>query len=142
MTDFQIHVQIDRAPALVWSVMCDVENWPQWTPTVKSIRRFDHGPLTVGSCAVVRQPKLPPAKWRVTELDESARNFTWVNWAPGVRVIARHQVEPSNGGSQVVLSLRFAGLFSGLLARITRGLNDRYLALEAEGLKRYCESQK
>jgi hypothetical protein len=101
------------------------ERWPEWTPTVRCIRLLDRGPLTVGSRAIIRQPKLPPAKWRVIELDEPRRSFTWVSWGPGVRVIARHWVEACGGGSRATLSLRFSGVLAGLFAYVTRGLNDR-----------------
>ena len=73
MTDFHIEVEIQTPPELVWEVMRDVERWPEWTPTVTNIRLLDRGPLTVGSRAIIRQPKLPPAKWRVIELDEPRR---------------------------------------------------------------------
>jgi hypothetical protein len=120
--------------------MRDVERWPEWTPTVTSIRLLDRGALTVGSRAIIRQPKLPPAKWRVTELDEPHRSFTWVSWGPGVRVIARHWVEACGEGSRATLSLRFSGVLAGLFACVTRGLNDRYLAMEAKNLKKRSES--
>jgi uncharacterized membrane protein len=140
MNDFRIEVEIHAPPALVWEIMRDVQRWPEWTPTVSSIRLLDPGPLRVGTRAVVRQPKLPPAKWRVTELDEMGRCFTWVSSVPGVRVIARHSVEVRAAGSCATLSLRFAGVLAGLFAYLTRRLNDRYLALEANGLKERSES--
>jgi uncharacterized membrane protein len=140
MTDFQIEVEIQAPPEVVWAVMRDVEHWPEWTPTVTSIRLLDPGPLRVGSRAIIRQPKLPPAKWRVTELDDEASRFTWISSGPGVRVIARHWVEPCAAGSRATLSLRFSGILAGLFARLTRGLNDRYLALEAKGLKQRSEA--
>jgi carbon monoxide dehydrogenase subunit G len=142
MTDFSIQIEVQAPPARVWDIMRDVERWPEWTPTVTSIRLIDRGPLTVGTRAIVRQPKLPPAKWRVTELDEGRRRFTWVSSGPGVRVIARHSVEALGEGSRATLSLRFAGVLAGLLACLTRGLNDRYLALEAKGLKQRSESRR
>ena len=37
------------------------------------------------------------------------------------------------------LFLRFSGVLAGLLAYLTRGLNNRYLALEAKGLKERSE---
>lgn len=140
MLDFRIQVEIEAPAGRVWAVMRDVERWPEWTPTVTSVRLLDRGPLTVGSRAIIRQPKLPPAKWRVTELDEPNRSFTWVSRGPGVRVIARHWVEACGEGSRATLSLRFAGVLAGFFAFVTRGLNDRYLALEAKGLKQRSES--
>jgi carbon monoxide dehydrogenase subunit G len=142
MTDFSIEVEIQAPPALVWEIMRDVERWPEWTPTVTSIRLLDPGPLTVGTRAIVRQPKLAPARWRVTELDETGRNFTWVTRGPGLRVIAQHSVEARGDGSHATLSVRFSGVLGGLFAYLTRGLNDRYLALEAKGLKQGSESRR
>ena len=140
MKDYRIEVGIQAPPALVWEIMRDVKRWPEWTPTVTSVRLLDPGPLTVGARAIIRQPKLPPAKWRVTELDEHGRSFTWVSRAPGVCVIARHSVEASGEGSRATLSLRYSGVLTGLLAYLTHELNDRYLALEAAGLKQRSEN--
>jgi hypothetical protein len=114
--------------------MSDVERWSEWTPTVKRIRRLDHGPLAVGSRARIEQPKLPAAVWEVTELQEG-RSFTWVTRSPGVRVIAKHGVEPVGRSTRATLAVGFSGPLGGLIARLTRGLNNRYLALEAQGLQ-------
>ena len=117
----------------VWAVIADVERWPEWTPTVTRIRRLDRGPFVVGSRARVQQPKLPPAIWRVTELHEG-RSFTWVSRSPGVCVIAEHGVEATGTGARATLSIRFTGWLGPLVARLTRRLTERYLALEAQGL--------
>ncbi len=138
MTQFSISVEIQASSDRVWGVLYDIERWPEWTPTVTSIQRVDRGPLAVGSRARIRQPKLPPAEWQVTELDEGKR-FTWVTRSPGVRVTARHRVDAGGGGSRATLSLEFAGLLGPLVARLTRGLNERYLALEARGLRQRSE---
>ena len=80
---------------------------------------------------------MPPALWRVIELNPGA-GFTSVSVAPGVRVIARHTVEATATGSRVNLSIRYEGLFGPWLARWTRNLNERYLAMEAHGLQSRC----
>jgi uncharacterized protein YndB with AHSA1/START domain len=129
---------IQAAPEVVWEVMSDVERWPEWTPTVTRIQRLDRGPLAVGSRVHVRQPKLPPATWRISEL-QPGLSFTWVTRSPGVRVIASHRVEARPGGSQATLSIAFDGLLGPLVGRWARALSERYLQLEAAGLKRRSE---
>ena len=95
----------------------------------------------MGSRARIRQPKLPLADWRVTELAEG-RSFTWVTRSPGVRVTARHWVDPQAGESRATLCLSFAGLLGPLVGWLTRALNERYLRLEADGLKQRSEERQ
>jgi len=137
--DFQTTIDISAPAEVVWSVIADVERWPEWTPSVTSIRRMSQAPLAVGQRALVRQPRLPPAVWTVTTIDPG-RSFTWKSGAPSMRVLAHHGVEPAGTGSRATLSLTFAGLLGGLLAKMTAGINRRYLALEANGLKRRSET--
>ena len=134
---FSISVEIPAPPSLVWSVMADVERWPEWTASVSRVKRLTPGPLREGSRMRIHQPKLPPALWRVIELKPDA-GFTGVSKAPGVRVVARHTVEPVDTGSRVTLSICYEGFLGPLLARWVGGMNDRYLAMEAAGLRTKC----
>jgi len=138
MTTAGIEMEIAAPPERVWAVMSDIERWHEWTRSVASISRKDSGPLAVGSRAVIRQPKFPPALWTVTAL-EPGRSFAWTNVAPGVRVLATHSVEGTASGTRARLSLEYRGIFGGLLARLTKGITERYLAMEADGLKRRSE---
>lgn len=133
-------VDIQAPPDPVWDAIRNVEYWSEWTPAIVSVRLLDPGPLTVGTRAIVRQPKLLPARWQVIELEEG-RSFTWIMRGPGVRVTARHSVEGIANASRVTLSLDFSGPLGPVCARLTRGLNERYLALEARGLKRRAEEE-
>ena len=137
---FSIEVDIQAPADRVWSIMRDVERWPEWTPTVRKIRRLDRGPLAVGSRAIIHQPKLLPAKWKVTEIDERPLSFTWITRAPGMLLEGRHRVADHGDTSRAALSIQFSGLLGPFFARVTANINDRYLALEAAGLKQRSES--
>ncbi|MDQ3576875.1 MAG: hypothetical protein M3443_04580 [Actinomycetota bacterium] len=78
--------------------------------------------------------------WTVTELDEG-RMWTWVATGPGVRTTARHPLEPDGPGARVVIEFAQRGVIGTLLGRLTAGLTDRYLAMEAEGLKARAEER-
>lgn len=128
------------APAeRVWQVMSDTKRWHEWTPSVTRVKRLEEGPLAVGSRAVIRQPKFPPALWKVIAI-EPGRSFTWVSVAPGLRVIGHHSVEPMNAGSRATLSLELQGILGGAWGRMTRNITERYLTFEAGGLKARSEN--
>jgi len=134
-----ITVDIAAVPVRVWEVLSDVESWSQWTATVTSVRRLDEGPLRVGSRARISQPRLPETEYLVTELDPG-RSFTWVATGPGVLTTARHEVEPlPEGASRLRLSVSQSGVLGSVMGRFYRGLTERYLANEANGLKARCE---
>jgi uncharacterized protein YndB with AHSA1/START domain len=135
-------VDIAAPPERVWEVLTDVEYWSEWTSTVTSVRRLDEGPLRPGSRAKIRQPRIPETEYVVTEL-EPGRSFTWVATSPGVLTTARHDASPlPGGGTRVRLSVEQSGWLGRLMGRFYRGLTDRYLANEADGLKARCEQPR
>jgi len=140
MTHICTTIDIQAPPDRVWAAVRDIERWSEWTPTVISVRLIDPGPLAVGRSAIVRQPKLLPARWQITDIQEG-RGFTWITRAPGILVTARHSIEDAVNGSRATLSLDFSGPLSAIVARLTHSLNARYLALEARGLKQRAEAE-
>lgn len=135
---FSISIDIKTPVDRVFEVMSDTERWHEWTPSVTSIKRLDEGDFKIGSKAVIRQPKFPPALWKITAIDRTS--FTWENRAPGIRVIAHHSAEPTATGTRATLSLRYEGFLAAFLARLTRNITNRYLAMEAFGLKARSEN--
>jgi uncharacterized protein YndB with AHSA1/START domain len=138
MASFSTAVEIAAPPERVWAVMTDVERWPEWTASTTSVVRNDAGPLRVGSRTRIHQPKLRAADWEVTAV-EPGKSFTWVTRSPGVSVTGYHAVEAAARGSRALVSIQFAGLLGPLIGWIMRGLNRRYLEMEAAGLKRRSE---
>jgi len=76
--------------------------------------------------------------WEVTEIDPG-RSFTWVTRSPGMVASGRHRVEPTARGSRATLTVAYAGLLSGVVAKLLGGITDRYLMFEAAGLKQRSE---
>lgn len=133
-------VTIAARADLVWSVMSDVRGWPEWTPSVRRVDVLDERPLEVGSRVRLRQPKLPPTVWRVTAY-APGESFVWQAAAPGVTTTAGHRIDRhADGRTTATLSVVQQGPLAGLMWRLIGGLTRRYVDLEAQGLKRYCET--
>lgn len=121
------------APAdRVWAILSDVERWPTWTASMTSVEL--DGPLAAGAMAKIRQPRLPPTSWTVTEV-VPGRSFTWHSAAPGSRATGWHEVTPTGEGTcEVRLALEQAGPLGSLVGLLYRGLTKRYIQMEADGL--------
>lgn len=128
------------APAdIVWRLTEDVEGWPELTPTMTEVRRSDDGPLRAGSQALVRQPGLRPAQWRVTAV-EPGRSFVWQSTTAGVTSIAEHVVEPTDTGTRMTLRFALTGRLAWLIGALYGRRIRRYVATEAAGFRRAAES--
>lgn len=132
-------IHIDAPPDVVWAVTEDIERWPEWTPTVNSVKRLDQGEFDVGSTALLRQPGLPEAKWVVTALIRGAQ-FTWESRIRGIRIIATHEIIATETGTQSTLHIDLSGPVVFLLWPIIRLLVRRSLEQENTGLKDRCET--
>jgi hypothetical protein len=139
MREFIKTIHIDAPSERVWAVMSDVEHWHEWTASITRIDIRGGGPLHVGSQVTIRQPKFPPAIWNVTSFI-SEESFTWTSSGPGVLVTADHKIVAANNAWIVTLRLQFDGLLSSIFAALTTKINDRYMTMEAEGLRKRCES--
>lgn len=131
-------VEIAAPREKVWTVMTDVERWPEWTASVTSVELLDGTPLVVGSRARIRQPRLPVVVWTAIE---AGRHFEWRNVGPGLTSIASHRVEAVGAeAARVVLSFGWSGWLAPLIRLVYGDLSRRYVETEAEGLKRRCEA--
>jgi carbon monoxide dehydrogenase subunit G len=137
--EYRRKIDIDAPPEVVWRLLEDIERWPEWTSSMQKIERLDSGPLAVGSRARVKQPKLPPTVFTVTELEPS-KSFAWKAKSPGVESFADHEIEPRDGGSRMTLLFQVTGALAGAVSLFASGLIGRYVDTEAEGVKRRAEA--
>jgi hypothetical protein len=112
---------------------------PEWTDSVSSVRPLDAGPLAVGSRVEISQPRIPTGTYTVTALEPGSA-FTWEQRQPGSTVCAHHECAPlPDGGTRVELRVVMSGAVGGVVGRLYRKLTERYLAMEAAGLKACAE---
>lgn len=129
---------VSAPPESVWRLFTDLDRWPEMNQSIAELRRLDSGPLKIGTEAVIRQPPLPPARWRVTQLDPG-RGFTWETRSPGVTAVGGHLVEPDGQGSVITLTLDLRGPLAPLMRLFAGKLSRRNLTMELEGFRRASE---
>lgn len=137
---FEHSIDIDTPQQRVWEVLSDLEAWPQRIETVDSVELLTHAPVGEGSRVRLGQPKLPEGTWEVTAW-EAPSYFEFRQKSGGVTNVAGHRVEALEGGrSRLTLTLDMQGLLVPVLGRIYRDLTNRYMTVEAQGMKRAAES--
>ena len=88
----------------------------------------------------LKQPKLGEGTWEVTVWDAPSY-FEFRQQSGGITTVAGHRVEAlEEGRSRLTLTLEMRGLLVPVFGRIYRGLTNRYMTTEAQGMKRAAES--
>jgi carbon monoxide dehydrogenase subunit G len=132
-------ININAPPERVWAVMMDIERWPEWTESMKSVERLDSGEFGVGSKAKLKIRRSPSANvWTVTALTPN-RSFTWETNSGGVKGVATHVIEPDGNGSKVTLTVGLSGPVATLFGWFVGTPSRQNVEMEAEGLKRRAE---
>ena len=137
---FEKSIEIDAPQQRVWDVLSDLEAWPQRIETVETVELLTPAPITKGSQVRLQQPKLPEGTWDITAWD-APTYFEWTQKMGGSTSVAGHRVEALGPGrARLTLTLDMRGLLVPIMALFYRNLTNRYMDLEAEGMKRAAES--
>ncbi len=137
---FEQSIDIDASQQRVWDVLTDLEAWPRRIETVEVVELLTPRPFGEGSRVRLKQPKLPEGTWDVTVWDAPSF-FEWRQKPGGVTTIAGHRVEAlADGRSCLTLVLEMRGLLVPIVALFYKDLTNRYMTIEAQGMKRAAES--
>jgi len=137
---FEKSIEIDAPQQRVWDVLSDIEAWPSRIETVESVELLTPPPLATGSRVRLKQPKLPEGDWDITVWDAPSY-FEWTQKTSGITSVAGHRVEAlDEGRARLTLTLDMRGLLVPVVGVFYKGLTNRYMSLEAEGMKRASES--
>ncbi len=139
--EFGETVTVDGGVAQVVDVLTAVQRWPSWNGSVTSVDRSGSGPLTTGEQITVKQPRLPAARWTVTDVDGTG--FVWETPSLGIHNTGDHRATPTaDGRTTVTLTLTMSGPLAGVTSMFFGGLIRRYVKLEADGLRREVERRR
>jgi Polyketide cyclase / dehydrase and lipid transport len=137
---FEESIDIDAQQERVWEVLSDLEAWPQRIETVDVVELLTPAPMSKGSRVRLKQPKLPEGTWDITVWDAPSY-FEWRQKSSGITSVAGHRVETlEEGRSRLTLSLDMRGLLMPVIGLFYRDLTNRYMTVEAQGMKRAAES--
>jgi uncharacterized membrane protein len=137
---YEVTVEADASMEKTWNAVADVEQWPLWTESMTEVHWLDDGSLTVGGRATVKQPRIPPIVWEVSEV-EPGKSFVWHSSLIGAKNTGSHelaQLSPSK--TAITLKIEMSGVLSGLFALMGWSRSKRYIRMEADGLKRFAEA--
>ena len=137
---FAESIDIDAQHERVWEVLSDLEAWPRRIETVDVVELLTPAPMSKGSRVRLKQPKLPEGTWDITVWDAPSY-FEWCQKSGGITSVAGHRVEMlEEGRSRLTLSLDMRGPLIPVIGLFYRGLTNRYMTIEAQGMKRAAES--
>jgi uncharacterized membrane protein len=137
---FEKSIDIDAPQPRVWEVLSAIEAWPQRIETVDVVDVLTPAPIGKGSRVRLKQPKLPEGTWDVTAWDAPSY-FEWTQKSGGTTSVAGHRVEAlGDGRASLTLTLDMRGLLIPIMGLFYKDLTNRYMNLEAEGMKRAAES--
>ena len=137
---FEESIDIDAQQERVWEVLSDLEAWPRRIETVDVVELLTPAPMSKGSRVRLKQPKLPEGTWDITVWDAPSY-FEWRQKSGGITSVAGHRVETlDEGGSRLTLSLDMRGPLIPVIGLFYKGLTNRYMIIEAQGMKRAAES--
>jgi len=137
---FETSVEIDAPQQRVWEVLSDLGAWPQRIETVDLVEVVTPPPIGRGSRVRLKQPKLPEGTWDVTAWDAPSY-FEWKQKTGGNTSVAGHRVDAlGEGRARLMLTLDMRGFLIPIIAVFYKGLTNRYMNLEAQGMKRAAEA--
>lgn len=139
---FEHSIEIDAQQHRVWDVLSDLEAWPRRIETVDIVELITPPPITKGSRVRLKQPKLPEGTWDITVWDAPSY-FEFRQESGGIISVAGHRVDSlEETRSRLSLSLEMRGLLIPVVALFYKRLTNRYMTIEAQGIKRAAESAK
>jgi hypothetical protein len=133
-------IVVAAAPERVWEVLADLASYPQWNPVFCEAS----GQLEVGQRITIKSTQ--PVTGHVITVKvkiltaEPARELRWVSGQPGF-MTGEHSfaLSPGSGGTQLVQTETYRGLFTRFPAKTIGRIQDRFEAIN-QAIKERAEN--
>ena len=137
---FESSIEINAPAGRIWAMIGKLEEWLQWTPSIKKIERVSKGPLEVGSKLAVTTKISGLTVTLLMTITEFVpeRNVVLEGKALGTKLTRFYTLEPVNGKTK----LSIGGDVSGALAWLARRGGQKISAEIAQAAKKKIEGLK
>ncbi|WP_188932419.1 SRPBCC family protein [Puia dinghuensis] len=122
----------------IFNILLRLERWNLWTQSVTGISTLNNASVEVGTKLRVLQPKLSPAIWIITKIDQD-KILIWEKRSLGLKMISEHLIHSDANETKVTIRMNYEGPLAGLIYQLTRSLTNRYMTMEINGLKKESE---
>jgi len=128
---------IDAPVELVWEVLSDIRNWPEWNPAVSRMHMY--GDLEPGTDFHWKADGVSIVS--TLQLVEPFQRIGWTGRSPGIRAAHVWEFDVKEGKTRVATRETFEGLMARLLSGpLSRMLTDS-LQKGLVSLKHECEQR-
>src|SRR4030042_6627924 len=99
---FSASTEINASPEKTWSLLKNIEEWPQWITSLKKIEKVSAEPLGKGSKVLVVAKSLIKVNLLMTVTEfVPGRRVVMEGRVLGVRMVRFYELEPVNGGGRL-----------------------------------------
>ncbi|MFW6118327.1 MAG: SRPBCC family protein [Chloroflexota bacterium] len=137
---FESSIDINAPTEKVWTLIDELEEWPQWMPSIKKIERVSGGPLAVGSqLSVTAKVSGLTVKLLMTVIKfVPERDVVMEGKVLGTKLTRFYTLEPMDGKTRVTIGGDVSGALAWLACRGGQAVSDeivRAVKARIEGLE-------
>jgi len=123
--NFSSSIEIDAPPEKVWALVNDLEEWPQWIPSIKKIEKLSEGPLGAGSQIRVTAKSIITVKLLMTITEfVPPQHAVMRGKVMGTEMTRHYTFEPVNQGTRLTAGGEVSGLLAFLVRRGGQSLSE------------------
>jgi carbon monoxide dehydrogenase subunit G len=123
---FESSIDINAPVEKVWALIDELEEWPQWMPSIKKIERVSAGPLTVGSqLSVTAKVSGLTVRLSMTIIEfVPQRTVVMQGKALGTNLTRFYNMKPVDGKTRVTVGGDVSGALAWLARRGGQAISD------------------